>query len=914
MADYVASKHDIGFLRTDGSTQVGLRLAKDKKGDPIYRTYDDEYLAQQIYTGAPGYSNLPPEKEITLVRDDWRSGFGETVFDSTDPKRYFSSTGMDMRHKGMGILSWGLSALTKPTAVAPTITDPGFANWSGGDLVSWLKEAGSQTEDTTTYRTTPSLEISANGITYQDLATTQIKGRRFTATVYCHPTSTSTCRIGLNDGFTTTWSAYNLGTGAWELVTATKTLSQSATRLRIYIHTFNEANEFDDVAITRATFGATTCHADFGDNLFMNMGGLLTKLSATTLAGVYEFPATITSLEVGNDGFLYIGLESTQIIEDCEDAWTAGANTTVTLDATDYKVGSGSAKIVYDGSGANGDIIAYENFAAASALDLQHFTGISLWIKADVAVAAADLAIVLATAAGGIGAEEVIQMPALTAGVWTRVYTRIADATDLMGIISVGLEYNANEKTNTIHLDDIKAESSYYYMDTGETLTQSTLNVAKYDSFAKFFALNNVTMWKSLPPNRIYSSTDPSNAAAANWSAATVVDSAANEITALLSQKNSVYITKEDRPFYLTAAGAVTVLTEETRHIASSTGGKNSISWRGGLYMPYGGASLLEFDSDSAFNWIDPSLYCNDLPAFDGQIQAVAGDDQWLYIIVDNGGSVEIIAGRLETVNGITSWAWHPYKSQTLTGCEYAFVSSKTQKRLYISSTDSSENIYYLPLPATYGNIASDANKAFSTGGYFETPWHHLNFKGDSKGFIRVILTMGSTSSTVYYTVEYQLRGSANWTEINATAKFKTSPVTVGYIPVDDASAANPVSTMIRFRITGVTGSMASTPILYSYDIRAILYPTNRQITECEIICDDKIVLKDGKIETGQAATIKEALEEARNATWPVTFYELGGGTIYVKFLPLQMKVTKAEKGRGFERHYLLRLQEVALS
>ncbi len=121
MASFVRTKHDLGFLRQDGTTTVGLRIARDKNGQPIYRSYDDEYLAQQMTQGLPGYENLPPEKELALVRDDWRGGFGQEYDD--EEKRYHDSVGSDGRFKNKFILGPKVTSIAAPTIPNPTIVN-----------------------------------------------------------------------------------------------------------------------------------------------------------------------------------------------------------------------------------------------------------------------------------------------------------------------------------------------------------------------------------------------------------------------------------------------------------------------------------------------------------------------------------------------------------------------------------------------------------------------------------------------------------------------------------------------------------------------------------------------------------------------------------------------------------------------
>ncbi len=587
--EYSSTKHDLGI--DYGGTTFGLMLAQEEyeyngvtHRRPMWEEHDDEYLAQQMSMGTVGYSDLPPEREIADVHDNWQAGFGEDIFNPADPFRYLSSTGCDLRHRDRAMLSFGATGIAVPSTTAPTA----HCTYNGEEYIAF-------------------------GIYLKKLN-------------------------GTGDG----WTA------------------------------------------------------------------------------VKTFTSPVTDMKVFADGFMYIALESTQVIEDCEDAWNLNvdADCTSTLDTGDYKVGSGSAKLVIASGMAAGD---YPAFEAISSLDLTSFTGIKLWIKSSVAAAAGDLALYLSEDNNPPGGtDEEILLPALAAGKWTRAYARITDASDLNAVISVGLYYRTDIGACTIHIDDIRAESSYWYMDSGENFTQSTLDVLTSDSFAKKFVFDEEdTMWKFLPPNNLQAATDPSNTATANCSGVTTVGSPSTNITALVQQKGSIFIMKEGSAYFIDTGGTVELLTDETNTIASATGGKNTLSWKGALYMPYGESSLIEYGQGGGLNWIDPSLYCTNLSAFDGKIFATAGDDQWLFAIINNGASVEVLAGRNEVVGGSVRFVWHPYQSITLDGCELAFVSSIYQKRLWIGSTSGSDSMYYIPLPASYGDITNDTNKSFATDGLF---------------------------------------------------------------------------------------------------------------------------------------------------------------------------------------------------
>ena len=923
MAGYTKNKHDIGFS-TPAGVSTGLILARDKSGQPIYQSYDDEFLAEQK-TESPSYSSLPPEKELAIVTDDWRSGVGLETYDANDPKRYYEAYNMDLRNRDKAFAAYTPTAVaTVPAAAAVSITDGNFEVWTGTTVLdNWSKYQTGATvalaqEGTIKNQGDYSAKLTSGagvtGYLYQDLTVTQYKGRRFTFQCYAYATTANEACIAINDGLTTTYSHYHTGSSAWQLLKVSKTLSASATvlQIRCYISAASTNVYFDGASsVTRPSIGGVTAESDFGDDHYKALGNLVTKLnktSGTELTTVWECPAIVTDMEVYKD-FLYLAQESTgETLEDCEDAWNEGTtHCASTLDETDYKVGSGSVKLV-GSSVVAGDVLARE----VVSLNMAAYDGVKLWIKSSAATAADDLRLRFSAAANGATESLYIVIPALSANVWTKLCIALSGTGD-DHIISIGLEYNANAADTTIHLDGIEGEFKYRYLDTGGTATTCTIA----DAFAKFFVVNNVTLWKGVLPNELKSSTNAAVGGA--WSSATTIDTLENDITDLLTHDNALYIMKEDRTFYLSGTvgtPVVNVLTNITRPLLSTTSGANSIEWGDKIYIPCGTESLLEYDAGT-FTWRNPALSS----IFDGRVQAVAGDDQWLFAIVDSATAnyVEVLAGRLETIDGTTSWVWHGSLAHiSMTNCNRAYVSSVFKKQLWIGSTVSTDSIYSIPIPDGYGDVVGDTNRSFATDSsqYFITPFQHFNFKGDTKAFIKATLTMSGTTTAIYFTMEYQLRGSTNWTTVGT---FKTSPTTTNYIPVDDVSGAKPVSTMIRFKITATTNSATTTPVLYSYDIRAVLYPSNRRIVDCEVLCDNRIPLIDGTLESGQAATIKANIEAARAGTYPVDFYDVGwessSDTVTVKFLPTQSwLVTKEKSPFKPERHYRLRLQQITTS
>lgn len=796
MGTYDSSKYDIGIVKQDGES-IGLMLARDPKTNaPLYEVVDDEFLAAQMFTGVPGYGNLPPEKEIAMRGDDHRSGFGLEVYDASDPKRYFASYNMDLRFRGMGIASpkaTGISYPATPTTYSDVL-NKGFETWSAGDPASWtVSDSDYVTEEKTIVKSGSSCKIvakSTHATEYVEQSFTGVSewiGHYITITAYTYIDDDTGVKARLKlyrNGDVVKTDEFTGTIRTWNLLSLKYAVPEGTTTLKIRCENYNTGAMnapayFDNVTLSRASAGAPVTMIEFNGKLYVALGDVLAKLNAggTGLLGLYEFDYAIT--------------------------------------------------------------------------DLEAFTGDNLYIA-------------------------------------------------------------------------LGKDNIYYYMSTAEALTAAT-----GDSKADFFCAVGDTMWKAIKPNSIYYAANPT--AEANWSSpATTVDSTTYDILDLITNGTTLVIKKEDRTFYYTGS-AIAVLIEETKHLVADTTGKNALYWQGKYYIPCGASSLIEYD-DGAISWRSPDKFCTNLGDFDGQIQALAGDEEWLFAITpntrddtnDGTNYVEVLAGRTETIDGTTKWVWHPLCEFELTGCSCAFVSSVYQKRLWIGSTESDEDLYYIPLYASYGDVTNDDNAYFQTLGYYITPWLHGNFKGNNKAFIKLILTMEDTSSTVYFRAYYQKLGDAGWTEIEDTNQtedetgddvghyFKTSPTTTGYIPVD-SSVNDPVSTMIRFMFQEVCTTSA-TPKLLGYDCRGILSVPKRKIIRCVVKCADEMLLKDGVERESVASAIKSALEEADNATWPVTFYDIRAETKYVNFLPMRTPITHAEKGRDPEEWYYLTLQAVSLS
>lgn len=502
---------------------------------------------------------------------------------------------------------------------------------------------------------------------------------------------------------------------------------------------------------------------------------------------------------------------------------------------------------------------------------------------------------------------------------WTAVKSNFpAVITDLVPFQVSGVDY----LLIFLGKDDIP----YWYMTTAEAFTES-ISLYCTQQFGAWVNTTADTMYANDEDNKIRSTTNPLTSS--TWSAQTVVGAGADTITHLQEKDGALLIDKEDMPYYLDSSGNVQKdLAPECISGKATHSGKNSTLWGGIYYRPTGDQALLASgkysDGSIGYNaWVQPSKFGTDIGDFSGQVEAVVGDEEWLYVAVDNGASVEILCTRLEEIDGTVRRVYHPIHKLTLTGVETMWISTVVSKRLWITSTDSSESIYYLPLPTEYGDIVNDSVATFKTGGTFETPWLHGGFPSENKSWTDLTLTMGHTyNANDYFNVKYKLLGGS-W---SSAVKFDGSSSSM--IENNDlaTSTTSRTSPMIKLQFTGVTGATSRTPILLDWVLRGILYPSDvNRVYLIRVVVAENALDNAGHSGADYYTLKKTCLENMRAATSWITIKHymdsLSGTTKYVKLLPLPQspdwawrKPLKKEKNKVVEWLYTLLLLDTGVT
>jgi hypothetical protein len=151
----------------------------------------------------------------------------------------------------------------------------------------------------------------------------------------------------------------------------------------------------------------------------------------------------------GKAGAVYTGAT---VIEDCEDAWTAGTGDT-SVSTTTGKVGTNCARGTTVSVGAT-TLLMYENI---SSKDISSYEAIYCWLRSSVNAAAGDLRLLVDEQEGAAAPEETLLIPALTAATWRRCLLPMTTPSALNAVLSVGLYQHTNLADGTFDIDDVEA-------------------------------------------------------------------------------------------------------------------------------------------------------------------------------------------------------------------------------------------------------------------------------------------------------------------------------------------------------------------------------------------------------------------------------------------------------------------------
>jgi hypothetical protein len=879
MAVKAGRSHEFSITNVSGE-EMGFICKKIGNTDHLdYKEGGARSANETIHIGSPDYGMLPAQEELWVGQWDWRMGFG-LLFASEvadEVKRYYQTINADASLRGQI-----MPAPVAGTIAIPSIGAKSFTITNADCEADSAWEGDGARSATQAHGGTYSWKLDEqDDEMYQDLSwSTDYQGAIIILRAYAYDSQNKT-RLYINDGVSTTYGAYTDGGGAWTEITCQKRLSLNATQLRIgAVYNGSTAGDgyLDDFSIDSiGASGAPVAHTEFDGSLYIGFGAWLHTLnsSADGWTKMGAFPQAITYLkpftESGVD-YMFIGQGagnnpwtlSAESLDACEYAWDDMVDTDVTVstDHSTYHNGTASVKLAVGADCAAGDTLAGK---AISSKDFTGYHFVKFWFRSSTALDAGDLQFGIDETADFASPDILYDIPAISADTWTECTIDLGDddLADMDAVLSYGLKMVTDKGAFNCWIDQIK-------LLTFEENTQTNNDAILY---AKITSSSGEALYHSDNPNLIYKNTTPYSA---SWGNPIYVGEGGYNITSVFNNGDTVFICREDEPYYLDASDIPHTVNSVFRTMIGANNGKNSKSWNGRSYFLTGTPNIFEYDRQGNLLNISPSLFTQNDTTFDGDVQAIAGDEAYIFAAVDNSTKLEILKGGWELVDGYDDWRWHPFCEVTLTGAEAMFVSSiGDKKRLYIFSTSSSDSVVYIPLPESYGNVGGDANMTFQTGGYLITPWEDANLKDDDKAWFEIYVYLQDCDASNYFTIYYQKWGDADWTKIDDFGDGEETYQSA-VIPVD-GSSNKPVSKRMRFKIS-ITCETDTCPILLGYAVRGAWYPDKRYIYQARVVLADNKVKSPGTDRWQTASAMRTFLKGCYrpSTVWPVTLSPIG--------------------------------------
>ncbi len=269
------------------------------------------------------------------------------------------------------------------------------------------------------------------------------------------------------------------------------------------------------------------------------------------------------------------------------------------------------------------------------------------------------------------------------------------------------------------------APDEYYYSADGVTFTQYS------DASEKpaYWVTRDDVLWA------IYSNSTVKNNQAGTaqnggtaWSAADNVGHTGETVRGALEIDNDIYIFKEEGIYRYTGTATEDVWLGG-RNMRRTTNGFHPFLWDDQrTYVPYGDR-LLQFDHTSpGLSFIFPTTGMRGNPEINGQIAAITGDANWLYVVIINAsGNSYVMKGNPYHNNGEGEWHTYIYLGSSV--CQALHIAGPST-----SNPSTTNPVMTLGLTAAAGHYVlprsgwraeDDANYAFdTTPGTVYGSWH----------------------------------------------------------------------------------------------------------------------------------------------------------------------------------------------
>ncbi len=351
--------------------------------------------------------------------------------------------------------------------------------------------------------------------------------------------------------------------------------------------------------------------------------------------------------------------------------------------------------------------------------------------------------------------------------------------------------------------------NAYWYYD-GTNIIQSTVT----NGNAQFFSAVGTKLWENSSAYQVRSSTNPANGG--SWTTTTDVGDSSLVITNLVNHPDTVTVNTTSGFFEITATGTVDSLMPDLYRGAHSKTGRSTCLWRGNFYISSGYNVLYEFNyGDNAISVVSPKDAFPTQSTFAGYPMSMDGDDEYLYVCVDNGTKVELLAAHWATIidkdgNPSTAFWWHHLLEQTLTAASDNVRAARmspypSARVLWLGCADTTDGIY---------GVTVDGNMGLA--GDLVTSWHKGKYEYILKTFYSITLYTENCAAAKTIQVLYKKEFETSFTSIGT---ITSNSATTLYFPADVTTKK------IQLKFTFASDSATTSPHLLGYTLRCTARP-----------------------------------------------------------------------------------------
>ena len=353
------------------------------------------------------------------------------------------------------------------------------------------------------------------------------------------------------------------------------------------------------------------------------------------------------------------------------------------------------------------------------------------------------------------------------------------------------------------------------------SVTTTDIDLIQRDT-AEFFRVFEGQLYRIVKTAGGYDLTNSENGGTgASWATIGTVTPLSNPITGMFAAMGRLCITAEEGFFVLSSSGED--IDEEIwphpNEVSDSQNGVGSTNWGGDLWLTLRRGQYRIFDNQGTLfinrNVGTQVLRENSTPAR-GRMTCLGGDDYYLYGVLQNESGVSYLMSFDPNEE-----VWHTLNNLGSITSRHMWLSDvghATNPLLYFNA---GTNIRYIILPRSSPNPSHDSACLFALTGTIYLGQFHAAFIREVKAWLesQSVTEAASSAQTVKY--EYRTTDDGSWTTLGT---YDTDPG--GRLTF----SVSPTSRMIDVRLTLVTDSTASTPLLRAIQTRyAVRFPYKRR-------------------------------------------------------------------------------------